>query len=91
MLDLTFQGQLHRYLSGLTDMDAISLLMANSRNDASVAPLLATQSVILAAIGNSVLKGCFALTLGSPCLRRRVALVLGCTIAIGAACFWLVR
>ena len=79
------------FLSGLTDMDAISLLMANSRNDASVAPLLATQSVILAAIGNSVLKGCFALSLGSPRLRRQVALVLGLTIAVGTASLWLVR
>jgi len=51
--------------------------MANNRNDSSVPILLATQSVILAAIGNSVLKGCFALSLGSPRLRRQVALVLG--------------
>jgi uncharacterized membrane protein (DUF4010 family) len=79
------------FISGLTDMDAISLLMANSRNDSSVAPLLATQSVIMAAIGNSVLKGSFALSLGSPRLRRQVALVLGLTIAIGAASLWLVR
>jgi uncharacterized membrane protein (DUF4010 family) len=79
------------FISGLTDMDAISLLMANSRNDSSVAPLLATQSVIVAGIGNSVLKACFAITLGSPSLRRQVAIVLGLTIAIGVACLWLVR
>ena len=79
------------FLSGLTDMDAISLLMANSRNDSSVALLLATQSVIMAAVGNSVLKACFALGMGSPSLRRQVAIVLGLTIAIGVACLWLVR
>jgi uncharacterized membrane protein (DUF4010 family) len=79
------------FLSGLTDMDAISLLMANSRNDASVAPALAAQSVILAAMGNSVLKTGFAVALGSSTLRRQVAVVLGLTIAIGAACLWLVR
>jgi uncharacterized membrane protein (DUF4010 family) len=78
------------FISGLTDTDAISLLMANSRNDSSVAPLLATRSVILAVIGNSVLKGCFALSLGSPRLRRQVTLVLGLTIAVGAASLWLV-
>jgi uncharacterized membrane protein (DUF4010 family) len=72
-------------------MDAISLLMANSRNDSSVALLLATQSVIMAAVGNSVLKACFALGMGSPSLRRQVAIVLGLTIAIGVACLWLVR
>lgn len=79
------------FLSGLTDMDAISLLMANSRNDATVEAALATQSVILAAIGNSVLKAGFALTLGAPVLRRQVAGVLGLTILAGLASLWLVR
>jgi uncharacterized membrane protein (DUF4010 family) len=79
------------FLSGLTDMDAISLLMANNRNDSTVEPLLATQSVILAAIGNSVLKAGFALSLGSSVLRRQVAIVLGLTILAGAASLWLVK
>jgi uncharacterized membrane protein (DUF4010 family) len=78
------------FISGLTDTDAIALLMANSRNDSSIAPLPATQSVILAVMGNSILKGCFALSLGSPRLRRQVALVLGLTTAVGAASCWLV-
>jgi uncharacterized membrane protein (DUF4010 family) len=78
------------FISGLTDTDAIALLMANSRNDSSVALLLATRSVIIAVVGNSVLKGCFALSLGSPQLRRQVALVLGLTIVVGAASLWLV-
>jgi len=76
------------FLSGLTDMDAISLLMANNRNDGSVAPALAAQAVILAAMGNSVLKAVFALSLGSPTLRRQVALVLGLTVIIGAGYLW---
>jgi uncharacterized membrane protein (DUF4010 family) len=79
------------FVSGLTDMDAISLLMANNRNDATVEPMLATQSVILAAIGNSVMKAGFALSLGSPVLRRQVAFVLGLTILAGAGSLWLVR
>jgi uncharacterized membrane protein (DUF4010 family) len=79
------------FLSGLTDVDAISLLMANSRNDASVAAPLAMQSVILAAVANTVLKGGFALALGSPALRRPVAAVLGLTILAGAGGLWLGR
>ncbi len=79
------------FVSGLTDMDAISLLMANSRNDASVAATLATQCVIMAAVGNSVLKGGFALALGSPALRWQVTLMLGLTIAVGVGSLWLVR
>jgi uncharacterized membrane protein (DUF4010 family) len=78
------------FVSGLTDMDAISLLMANNRNDATVEPMLATQSIILAVIGNSVMKAGFALSLGSPALRRQVALVLGLTILAGVGSLWLV-
>jgi type IV secretory pathway VirB2 component (pilin) len=45
----------------------------------------------MAAIGNSVMKAGFALSLGSSVLRRQVALVLGLTILVGAASLWLVR
>jgi hypothetical protein len=58
---------------------------------AAVALHLATQSVILAAVGNSMLRGGFALALGSPALRRQVALVLGLTILAGPGSLWLVR
>jgi len=78
------------FLSGLTDLDAIALMMANSRNDGTVVPLLATQSVIVGAIANSILKGGFALTLGTSALRRQVVTVLGLTILIGLASLWLV-
>ncbi len=77
------------FVSGLTDVDAMTLLMANSRKDGSVAPVLATQAVVLAAMGNSVLKAGFALSLGSPALRRQLALVLGLTVAVGAGWLWL--
>jgi len=79
------------FVSGLTDLDAISLSMANSRNDATVGAQLAAQSVILAAVANSLLKGGFALALGSPRLRREVAVVLALTIVAGAAALRLVR
>jgi uncharacterized membrane protein (DUF4010 family) len=79
------------FLSGLTDMDAISLLMANSRNEGSVASVLAAQAVIVAAIANSVMKAGFAVSLGSPALRRQVAVVLGLTILAGASSLWLVK
>ena len=47
--------------------------------------------VILAAVGNSVMKVGFALSLGSPALRRPVAVVLGLTILVGIGSLWLVR
>lgn len=76
------------FVSGLTDLDAIALLMANNRNEGTVLPLLATQAVIVAAIANSLLKAGFAFSLGSPILRRNVTAVLGATMAIGVACLW---
>ena len=57
----------------------------------AVARHLDTQSVILAAVGNSVSKGGLALALGSPALRRQVALVLGLTILAGPGRLRLVR
>jgi len=79
------------FVSGLTDMDAITLLMANNRTDGTVTALVATQAVILAAIANSLLKAGLAVSLGSPALRRQIALVLGATAAVGVASLWLVR
>jgi uncharacterized membrane protein (DUF4010 family) len=72
-------------------MDAITLLMANNRTDGTVAAMAATQAVILAAIANSLLKAGLAVSLGSPGLRRQIALVLGATAAVGGASLWLVR
>lgn len=79
------------FLSGLTDMDAIALLMANNQAEGSVVLKTAAQAVIVAAIANSIVKAGLSLTLGSRALGLRVASVLGLTIAVGAAAFfWLV-
>ncbi|MFT3784515.1 MAG: MgtC/SapB family protein [Nibricoccus sp.] len=78
------------FVSGLTDMDAIALLMANSFGDGSVALKLAAKCVVVGAVANSLLKTGMAATLGSPQLRRYVSAVLGLTAAIGIAAviFW---
>lgn len=76
------------FVSGLTDMDAISLSMARNGPGEGQPFALATQAVVLAAIANTLLKAGLAISLGSPGLRLRVALVLGATAAGGAA--WLV-
>lgn len=79
------------FVSGLTDMDAIALLMANSNGDGSVGLTLAAQCVAMGAVGNSVMKGGMAVALGSPVLRRHVGIVLGATAAVGFASLLLVR
>jgi uncharacterized membrane protein (DUF4010 family) len=73
------------FLSGLTDMDAISLLMVNSLHDGSVAAQLAARCVLIGAVANSMVKAGFAISLGSPVLRRQITLVLGLTVVAGIA------
>lgn len=69
------------FVSGLTDMDAIALLMANGVNDQSVATDLAARAVVAGVVGNSIVKGVMAIALGSRQLRWPVAGVLLATIA----------
>lgn len=71
------------FVSGLTDLDAIALLMANNLNDNTVILHLATQCVVAGAIANSLTKAVFAMSFGSALLRRHVAIVLGLTMAMG--------
>lgn len=73
------------FVSGLTATDAISLSMAESEHTGTITLSLATQAVVLATIANSLVKGGFAIALGSPALCRRVGLVLGLTVAAGVA------
>jgi uncharacterized membrane protein (DUF4010 family) len=77
------------FASGLTDMDAISLSLANSREAGSVALETAGLAVTLAAVANTLMKAGLALTLGSPGMRRPVVTVLGFTAAAGVAAAWL--
>jgi len=79
------------FLSGLTDMDAISLLMVNSFHDGSVAAQLAARCVVIGAVANSIVKAGFALSLGSPQFRRQISVVLGLTVLAGVlAMFFLI-
>ena len=91
---LTSQNLLHSgllplsFVSGLTDMDAISLSMAGSHAIGSVPLKLAGQAIIVAAVANSIVKAGIAVCLGSPVLRREVSIVLGLTALGGAAACW---
>lgn len=76
------------FVSGLTDMDAISLSIAYGHGVDEISSPLAVGAVVLAAVSNTLLKGGMAVTIGSPGLKRRIAVVLGATAATGA--LWLV-
>jgi uncharacterized membrane protein (DUF4010 family) len=71
------------FVSGLTDVDAIALNVAQSARDLSIDLPLAARAILLAAAANSLLKGALAVTLGAPGYRSKVALVLGVTAALG--------
>jgi len=78
------------FFSGLTDMDAISLSVTGNHTSGAVPLKLATQAIVVAAVANSLLKAGLAISLGSPVLRREIAVVLGLTALIGVgACFWM--
>ncbi len=79
------------FFSGLTDMDAISLTVTGNHTSGAVPLTLATRAIILAAVSNSLVKAGFAISLGSPVMRKQIALVLGLTAAAGvAAACWFV-
>jgi uncharacterized membrane protein (DUF4010 family) len=73
------------FISGLTDMDAISLSIARDQGSDKAPSDLATRAVVLAAVSNTLLKAGMALVLGSTGLKWRIGAVLGTTAAIGVA------
>jgi uncharacterized membrane protein (DUF4010 family) len=75
------------FVSGLTDMDAISLSIASDHGADAASLSLGVRAVVVAAVANTILKLGMAVTLGSPALRWRVGVLLGVTMVAGVA--WL--
>ncbi|MFQ6107577.1 MAG: MgtC/SapB family protein [Thermoplasmata archaeon] len=71
-------------LSGLTDVDAITLSMARL-GGSSVSNLTASIAIVLAAISNTIVKGGLVAAFGSRQLSRYVILILSVVVAIGIA------
>jgi len=72
------------FVSGLTDMDAISLSVAGGHAGGTVPLTLAARAILVAAIANSLLKAALCAGLGSPELRRKAGGVLVATALAGA-------
>jgi len=69
-------------LAGLTDVDAITLSMAEqARRTADLGPPV--RAIVIASITNTVAKCAFVIVLGSPRLRRRVAAATATILAGG--------
>jgi len=78
------------FLSGLTDMDAIALSITHDLKAGGVGLTIATQSIILAAIANTILKAGLVMSIGSPELKKHILYALGSTVVTGIAAFFLI-
>jgi uncharacterized membrane protein (DUF4010 family) len=76
-------------LAGLTDVDAIALSMANLAGSDAASLNVASRTVLIAVVSNTLLKGAVAASLGAPELRRVIVPALGAILAAGAAGAWL--
>lgn len=75
-------------LSGLTDVDAITLSVCDAAKSGLEADV-AVRAITIAVISNTFTKGALAFALGSGALRRHVALAFGLAFVAGvAALFW---
>jgi uncharacterized membrane protein (DUF4010 family) len=76
-------------VSGLTDIDAITLSLANLANAGRVEMATAWRAILLAALSNMVFKGGIAFALGGRSLASRIAPLFGVSLVAGAAILWL--
>lgn len=71
-------------VSGLTDIDAITLSLANLADAGRVEIGTAWRAILLAALSNLVFKGGIAFALGGRALAVRIAPLFGASLAAGA-------
>lgn len=76
-------------LSGLTDMDAITLSTSQLVNQGRLETETAWRMILLASLSNLTFKGALVAVLGSRALFRDIAVAFGFAIVAGAAMLWL--
>ena len=78
-------------LSGLIDLDAITLSRSQMLGAGTLGVSTAAQGILLAILANTLIKGVMAAAIGSTVLRREVLIVLGVTaLFVIAACLFLI-
>lgn len=70
-------------LAGLTDVDAITLTMANLVKSKALEPEVASRTIVIAVASNTVVKGIMAVVLGGWPFARRVVEVSGLALVLG--------
>lgn len=77
-------------ISGLTDIDAITLSLANLADAGRIETDTTWRAILLAALSNLVFKGALAFFLGGRALVARIAPLFGSSLVVGVAIllFW---
>ena len=71
------------FLSGLADVDAMTITLSRLAAEGTVSTDVATTGIVIAAIANTLVKSGLAWVLGSSRLGRLVAVVLGAVVVTG--------
>ncbi|MCU4801776.1 MgtC/SapB family protein [Halobacteria archaeon HArc-gm2] len=71
------------FLSGLADVDAMTITLSRLAAEGTVSTDVATTGIVIAAIANTLVKAGLAWVLGSSRLGRLVAVVLGAVVVTG--------
>src|SRR5262247_4561342 len=89
-----YMGEMGLYLAGalagLTDVDAISLSMANLAAADAASLSVAGRTVVIAVVSNTLLKCILAASLGAPELRRVLIPATAAILVAGALGAWLI-
>ncbi|MGM0606553.1 MAG: MgtC/SapB family protein [Halobacteriota archaeon] len=73
------------FLSGLADIDAITLTLSALEADGEISPSVAATGIVIGAIANTFTKVGLAWLLGTVALGRRVTVALGAVSIVGIA------
>ncbi len=78
------------FISGLTDMDAITLSLANTMNEGQILPENGWKYILVAGLSNLMFKGGMVFVLGHKRLTRIVMPIFGATLICGilVIIFW---
>jgi uncharacterized membrane protein (DUF4010 family) len=76
-------------ISGLTDVDAITLSTSRLVDGGRLAPEVGWRAILIAALSNMVFKAGIVAALGSPRLLGRIAALFGAVVAGGGLIRWL--
>jgi uncharacterized membrane protein (DUF4010 family) len=81
---------LSSFISGMADVDAITLSMAELSHNGQVALPTASRAIVIAAMSNTAVKGGIAIFSGSAALRKALAPAMGLILVVGLGVAFLV-